>query len=148
MNKNIIKLLDDIEHIENQNEFKDFVYSSCTEQNIKTFNSWIIKELGNLTPDISCFVEFCKVADGFNANGVFMFSIDPDKYVNVYVRNMFWWEAVDSKEYLLLGNDSISSYAIEVSSGKACILDLSSGSFIKEVESIDKLIEAALTLAL
>jgi len=148
MNEAIIKLLDEIKTIENQNPYKDFSYSSCTEENIETFNEWTTRKLGGITPDLSAFIEFCKIADGFNANGVFFFSIDHDKYENVYMRNIYWWEAVDSKEYFLLGNDSISSYAIEVASGKACILDLSSGSFIKEVESIDKLIETALALAL
>lgn len=90
------------------------------------------------------------MADGFNSNGVFMFSINPDKdkYMNVYVKNEHWWEISEGKRYLLIGDDNISWYALELSSGKYCVLDLSSGDLIEEVDDFDKLLEIALSKSL
>ena len=150
MNNRIKDLLNEIKNKKNQNPFRKFDYSSCTDQDIEKFSYWLKEEFGDSAPDLSGFIEFCKVADGFNFNGVFMFSINPDKdkYMNVYVKNEHWWEISVGKRYLLIGDDNISWYALELSSGKYCVLDLSSGDLIEEVDEVDKLLEIALSKSL
>lgn len=150
MNNKIKDLLDEVKNKRNKNPFRKFDYSSCTEQDIKRLNNWLKEEFGDAAPSLSGFIEFCQIADGFNSNGVFMFSINPDKdkYVNVYAKNEHWWEVVPKREYLLIGSDDISWYALELSTGKYCILDLTCGDLVEEVDDVDKLLEIALSNAL
>ncbi|MCL2080002.1 MAG: YrhA family protein [Oscillospiraceae bacterium] len=150
MNNEIIDLLDKIKTKRNQNPFREFCYSSCTDQDIRKLCNWLKVRLGDSAPNLSGFIGFCQIADGFNSNGVFMFSINPDKdeFMNIYVKNEHWWEVMVEKKYLLIGNDDISWYALELSSGKYCILDLTCGDLVEEVDDFDTLLEIALSKAL
>jgi hypothetical protein len=51
-------------------------------------------------------------------------------------------------KYLLIGNDSISFYALDLSSGGYCILDSACGDLIEEVDGFEALLEKALSKAL
>lgn len=148
MNNKIKKLLDEVKEIENR--YEEFDYTPCTDRDIEKFNNWLKDEFGGLAPNLSGYIEFCQVADGFNSNGVFMFSInsDKDKFVNVYMKNKHWWEVKNEKKYLLIGDDNISWYALELSSGKYCVLDLSSGDLIEKADNVDELLEIALSKAI
>jgi hypothetical protein len=150
MNNKIKNLLDEIKNERNKNPYREFTYTPCTDKDIEKFNNWLKEEFGDSAPNLSGFIEFCQVADGFNSNGVFMFSINPDKdkYVNVYVKNEHWWEVTEEKRYLLIGDDDISWYALDLSSGKYCVLDLTSGDIMEEVDDVDELLEIALSEAL
>ena len=148
MNNKIKNLLDEVKRIESR--YGKFDYTSCTDQDIDKLDNWLKVKLGDLAPNLSDFIGFCKVADGFNANGVFIFSINPDKneFVNIYVKNEHWWEVMVENKYLLIGNDSISFYALDLSSGGYCILDSACGDLIEEVDDFEALLEIALSKAL
>jgi len=145
MNEKIKELLEKIK--ERENRYEKFEYTPCSERDIEKFNAWLKTEFGDSAPDLSEFIEFCKVADGLNSNGVFMFSLSQDKYVNVYVQNEHFWEAMNEKNYLLIGSDDISDYAVELSSGKFCVLDSTCGDCLEYYDGYDNLMEEALSIA-
>lgn len=148
MNNKIKKILDEVKEIENR--YEEFDYTPCTDRDIEKFNNWLKDEFGGLAPNLSGYIEFCQVADGFNSNGVFMFSISPDKdeFLNIYVKNEHWWETIAEQRYLLFGNDGISLYVLELPTGKYCVLDSACGDLIEEVEDFNTLLEIALSNAL
>jgi len=148
MNDKILLMLESIKTIENQNELKDFEYVPCSAEDIERFNNWLEKELGGPVSQLDGFLEFCKITDGFNSDGVFFYSLNPDKYTNIYRMNQEGnWEILENKDYLLLGNGSLDAFAYKPGTGEFVAVDqgcLCKDNEFKRYKTVDELIEAAL----
>ena len=83
------------------------------------------------------------IIDGFDFDSLSFYSINYDKENNLYESNEIYWENENLKEYLFIGEDSISWYCISFNTEKYYILDKPSGSVIDEFFQFDDLLMTA-----
>ena len=67
---------------------------------------------------------------------------------NIYESNEIYWENENLKQYLFLGEDSISWYGIAIESGEYYILDKPSGSVMNKCVTFEELFLIALNSVL
>ena len=119
--------------------------TGCTEQDIVHFSAWV-KEL---YPEASLlqYIDLMRIANGLNHNGLYVYNIKESDEDSIYYMNEVWQDIEDGK-YLFFGTNDISFFAMELSTGVFCILDLPSGSFEEAFASFDEMIDEALRIAL
>ena len=111
-------------------------------------------ELGITLPED--YVRILRMVNGIEYNGFILYGVDepllmgvPNQHVNGLVDcNKVWYENEWQKQYLFLGEGSISWYVYDLKTKKYCELDNPSGELSGEFddfeEMLDKMLEDAL----
>ncbi|MDR1450991.1 MAG: YrhA family protein [Helicobacteraceae bacterium] len=145
MNEKINDLLDKIEEIEK--EYGKNIYTQiekANESEIKFFNDWIVKYLEN---GFSEYIDFIKVINGLNFNGLYIYSLNKKINYNIYESNEIWREN-ELGQYIFFADDDISWYCFNRNNGKYYLLDKPSGDIMNEYKTFDEIIIRALKISL
>lgn len=126
----------------------------ATEQEIKCFFKEIKDKLRMDLPDE--YAKILKVVNGIEFNGFILYGIDryllteqPNQIINGLIENNeIWYENEWQKQYIFLGESSISWYVYELVECKYYELDKPSGSEIEVFNSLEVMIEEILNNAL
>lgn len=102
------------------------------------------------------YISMLKVVNGVEFNGFIIYGADeeflnnaPNQMVNgVIDNNKVWYENEWQKQYLFLGDSSISWYVYDVETKKYLVLDKPSGDEMKEYVSFDALLKKIFSDAL
>ena len=147
MNKIIIELLEKLE--KNEKKYGGSIFNDnekANDEEIEYFNNWFKKlfKKGFLE-----YIEFIKTINGFNNNGLYVYSINKKCDYSIYELNETWWDANDElMQYIFFGDSDISLYCKNVKKEKYYVLDKGSGSVMEEYEIFDEIMVEALKIAL
>jgi len=147
MNKTISELLEKLE--KNEEKYGGSIFNDnekANDEEIGYFNNWC-KEL--FKKGFLEYIEFIKIINGFNNNGLYIYSINKKCDYSIYESNETWWDANDElKEYIFWGDSDISLYCKNVKNENYYILDKGSGSAMEEYKTFDEIMIEALKIAL
>lgn len=107
------------------------------------FHNWCLRLWGRMPID-SAYVKILSQIDGFEMDGLLLYSLDRQKDENIYDNNEIWWEVDEDREYLYLGEDDLSWYCVQIATNKPCLLDKPSGTMISVYDSFEELLLEAL----
>lgn len=127
------------------------VNSGATEKEMQTFIDEIADKLNMVLPEQ--YTRVLKVMNGIEFNGVILYGIDermldslPTQHVNgLLENNKIWYENEWQKQYLFLGESSISWYVYDLADKKYFELDNPSGTEIEMFNCFEDLLEKLLS---
>lgn len=123
--------------------YGETVYSVSSAQEVENYRKWCLENCKGLSL-VGEYIEIIAKINCFDFNGLSFYSINKDNENNVYESNEIYWENENLKEYLFVGEDSISWYSIAIDSGKYYILDKPSGSIISKYNTFEDMLLFAL----
>ena len=85
------------------------------------------------------YKEFISRVNGFDFDALSFYSLDIEDENNLYESNLIYWESDSLKEYISLGEDSISWYCYSNKDNKFYILDKPSGSLIEKCTTFNNM---------
>lgn len=130
------------------------VNSGALEKEIKVLNEKVAAELDVILPDE--YIGVLEIINGIEYNGFMIYGIDegllaesPNQHINGLIElNKIWYENEQQKQYLFLGESSISWYVYDLLIKKYYELDNPSGQICDEFCSFELLVEKILRDAL
>lgn len=130
------------------------VNSGALEKEIKVLNEKVAAELDVILPDE--YIGVLEIINGIEYNGFMIYGIDeglleesPNQHINGLIElNKIWYENEQQKQYLFLGESSISWYVYDLLIKKYYELDNSLGQICDEFCSFELLVEKILRDAL
>lgn len=130
------------------------VNSGALEKEIKVLNEKVAAELDVILPDE--YIGVLEIINGIEYNGFMIYGIDeglleesPNQHINGLIElNKIWYENEQQKQYLFLGESSISWYVYDLLIKKYYELDNPSGQICDEFCSFELLVEKVLRDAL
>jgi hypothetical protein len=147
MNNEIKELLDKIN--EDEQKYGGNIYTQTAKTNdneVDYFKKWIRKYYKK---GFSEYIDFIKIINGLNNNGLFLYSLNPESEFNIYKNNETWWDEDDElKKYIFFGDDDISWYCLSRKDGKYYILDKPGGDVMDKYKTFDKIIIKSLKIVL
>lgn len=123
-------------------KYYETIYASVSKAEISNFKSWWANTCSNLILP-SEYLDIISMIDGFDFDGLSFYSISKGKN-NIYESNEIYWENENLREYLFIGESSVSWYGISFNTNKYYVLDKPSCSIINEFLEFDGLILEAL----
>ena len=127
--------------------YEETIYFDVANEKIENYCKWCSVNCNGLSLDDE-YIKIIAEIDGFDFNGLSFYSIDECKENNIYESNEIYWENENLKQYLFLGEDSISWYGIAIESGEYYILDKPSGSVMCKCVTFEELFLIALNSVL
>lgn len=140
INKFIEEKLNEIDGI--LKKYDETVYCSVCEQDIQNYSNWCLENCKGLILSDD-YLEIISKIDGFDYNGLSFYSLKEENDNNIFETNEIYWENENLREYLFIGEDSISWYCISINDNMFYILDKPSGSLINEYSDIEELLLTA-----
>ena len=146
-------VLDKLQKIENfYNKYEGSIYKHAKkikESDYIHFKEWVRKKCPLiLDSDLEDYLDFAKIADGMNFNGLFMYSIDVEHQYNIYNYNETWWEDPegDDEEYFFFGHENISWLCLNMEDKQFYILDLPSGYIMEHFSTFSEMMDSILNV--
>lgn len=90
------------------------------------------------------FDELYKLANGFEFNGLIIYSLDDKIKNNIYDMNNVWHENISLRLFIFFGDSDISWYCYDVKNEVFCELDKPSGTLMGTYKTFSDLISMAL----
>lgn len=137
-----------------EKEYGEDINCGISEEEAEAFIKAVKDELGIALPQD--YLKILRNINGIEYNGFILYGADesllkeaPGQYVNGLIDcNKVWYENEWQKQYLFLGEGSISWYVYDLKTKKYCELDNPSGELSEEFEDFeqmfDKMLEAVL----
>ena len=121
---------------------------------VQMFVKTVKDELGIALPEE--YLKILRTINGIEYNGFILYGVDepllneaPNQHINGLIDcNKVWYENEWQKQYLFLGEGSISWYVYDLKTKKYCELDNPSGECSKEFEDFEQMIDKMLEDAL
>lgn len=144
-----------LEKVENtMKKYHENRNAGIAETDITDFVASVKSELGCRVPEE--YLKILKVVNGLEFNGSILYGADeqfismtPNQAINGLVdNNMVLYENEWQKQYLFLGENSISWYVYDLQTKKYLELDNPSGNVEQEFDSCEEMIERLLNVAL
>lgn len=136
--KEKIDLIENIAH-----KYYETIYSTVSDEQLNFFKKWYLKNCNKeKLPDD--YLDTVSLINGFDFNGLSIYSIDVGDDNNIYDTNEIYWENTSLKKYLFIGEDSISWYCKSLVHEKYYVLDKPSGSIVNKFFNFNDLILVAL----
>ena len=146
------------EHLEEirqeEKRYGEDINCGISEEEAEAFIKAVKDDLGIALPED--YLKILRTINGIEFNGFILYGVDepllkeaPNQHVNGLIDcNKVWYENEWQKQYLFLGEGSISWYVYDLKAKKYCELDNPSGELSEEFEDfeqmIDKMLEGAL----
>jgi hypothetical protein len=126
----------------------------ATEKTLRTLSQKVEAEFFAQLP--ADYLEFLRLTDGLNWNGLFIYSCDKTpvvgeagEFMHPFVEtNLIWRDYAPHKDYLFYADSDISLYVYNLVKERYEILDRPSETLINTFGSFDELITEALKLSL
>lgn len=121
-----------------------------SEEAAEGFRQAVKDELGVAVPE--AYLEILRQINGLEYNGVILYGVDesllqeaPNQSVNGLIdSNQVWYENEWQKQYLFLGEGSISWYVYDLKTKKYCELDNPSGELSGEFNGFEEMLDKML----
>lgn len=123
--------------------YDETIYSIASTQDVEYYRQWCLDNCDGLALNDE-YMEIITLVDCFDFNGLSFYSMCKDNESNIYESNHIYWENENLRNYLFLGEDSISWYTIDINSRKYYILDKPNASLIREFETFQEFLLVAL----
>ena len=126
------------------NKFDKTILDPATDKQITQFLDWI----SNWNIDASEYVELLRIANGFNFDGLFVYSIMENDANGIYQSNEVWHEVEENQKYLFFADADISWYCFDLEKHVYCELDKPSGTLLGQYANFSEMIKSALDVIL
>lgn len=146
------------EHLEEirqeEKRYGEDINCGISEEEAGAFIKAVKDELGIALPEE--YLKILRIVNGIEFNGIILYGVDepllkeaPNQHVNGLIDcNKVWYENEWQKQYLFLGEGSISWYVYDLNTKRYCELDNPSGELSEEFDDLeqmlDKMVEDAL----
>lgn len=142
------------EIIQEEKKYGQEINNGISEDEVKLFVKEVEDELNITLPED--YIKVLKVVNGIEFNGIILYGVDepilkeiPKRHVNGLIDcNKVWYENEWQKQYLFLGEGSISWYVYDLKAKKYYELDNPSGEISEEFNNfegmLDKMLEDSL----
>lgn len=133
--------------IQEGKKYGEEINNGISEEEIELFIKNVEKELNLTLPDD--YIEILRAVNGIEFNGMILYGVDepilkeiPKQHVNGLIdSNKVWYENKWQKQYLFLGEDSISWYVYDLKTKKYYELDNPSGEISAEFEDFEQMVD-------
>jgi len=125
------------------NQYGETIFKNADKEDVLYFEKWWSTEMKNIGQPKE-YLDLIKEINNFDYDGLSFYSIDKKNDNNFYKNNEIYWENEYLREYIFLGEDSISWYCQSLVENHFLILDKPSGSIIEEFETLSEMIIKAL----
>ena len=122
--------------------YNESVLSKVDENHFKKFIDWTNDSVSHI-PEKD-FLELYEVANGFEFNGLIIYSLNESNDNNIYDLNEEWEDDEDLKNYIFFGDSDITWYCYDKVNKVFCELDKPSATLMESHECFSDLISAAL----
>lgn len=122
--------------------YQESILSQASKEQIEKFKKWITKYIKDII--FKDFEELYMTANGFEFNGLIIYSLDDTQNSNIYNSNNEWHEVEDLKRYIFFCDTDVSWYCYDTQSKFFCELDKPSGTLMETYKTFSGLISAAL----
>lgn len=137
-----------------EKEYGDDINCGISEEEAEAFIKVVKDELGIALPKE--YLKLLRTINGIEFNGFILYGVDepllkeaPNQHVNGLIDcNKVWYENEWQKQYLFLGEGSISWYVYDLKTKKYCELDNPSGEPGEEFEDFEQMMDKMLGDAL
>lgn len=137
-----------------EKEYGDDINCGISEEEAEAFIKVVKDELGIALPKE--YLKLLRTINGIEFNGFILYGVDepllkeaPNQHVNGLIDcNKVWYENEWQKQYLFLGEGSISWYVYDLKTKKYCELDNPSGEPGEEFENFEQMMDKMLGDAL
>lgn len=146
------------EHLEEirqeEKRYDEDINCGISEEEAKAFIKAVKDELAIALPEE--YLKILRTINGIEINGFILYGVDepllgeaPDQHVNGLIDcNKVWHENEWQKQYLFLGEGSISWYVYDLKTKKYCELDNPSGELSEEFDDLEQMFDKMLEDAL
>ena len=133
--------------IQEGKKYGEEINNGISEEEIELFIKNVEKELKLTLPED--YIEILRAVNGIEFNGMILYGVDepilkeaPKQRVNGLIdSNKAWYENEWQKQYLFLGEDSISWYVYDLKTKKYYELDNPSGEISAEFEDFEQMVD-------
>ena len=146
------------EHLEEirqeEKRYGEDINCGISEEEAGAFIKAVKDELGIALPEE--YLKILRIVNGIEFNGFILYGVDepllqeaPARSVNGLIDcNQVWYENEWQKQYLFLGEGSISWYVYDLKTKKYCELDNPSGELGEEFDNLEQMLDKMLEDAL
>ena len=146
------------EHLEEirqeEKRYGEDINCGISEEEAETFIKAVKDELGIALPEE--YLKILRIVNGIEYNVFILYGVDesllqeaPNRSVNVLIDcNQVWYENEWQKQYLFLGEGSISWYVYDLNTKRYCELDNPSGELSEEFDDLEQMLDKMLEDAL
>lgn len=133
--------------IQEEKKYGEEINNGISEEEIELFIKNVEKELNLTLPED--YIEILRAVNGIEFNGMILYGVDesilkeaPKQRVNGLIdSNKVWYENEWQKQYLFLGEDSISWYVYDLKTNKYYELDNPSGEISAEFDDFEQMVD-------
>lgn len=133
--------------IQEGKKYGEEINNGISEEEIELFIKNVEKELNLTLPDD--YIEILRAVNGIEFNGMILYGVDepilkeiPKQHVNGLIdSNKVWYENKWQKQYLFLGEGSISWYVYDLKTKKYYELDNPSGEISAEFDDFEQMVD-------
>ena len=130
------------------------INGGISEEEAQEFIKAVKDELGIVLPEE--YLKILRIVNGIEFNGFILYGVDepllkesPNQHINGLIDcNKVWYENEWQKQYLFLGEGSISWYVYDLKTKKYCELDNPSGELSEEFDDFERMLDKMLEDAL
>lgn len=122
--------------------YQESILSEASKNQLEKFKGWISEHIEDVI--LKDFEELYMTANGFEFNGLIIYSLDDKQKSNIYDLNNEWHDNADLKRFLFFGDSDISWYCYDIKDKIFCELDKPSGTLMGTYKNFSDLISTAL----
>lgn len=138
------------EIIQEEKRYGEDINCGISEEEAEAFIKAVKDELAIALPEE--YLKILRTINGIEFNGFILYGVDepllgeaPDQHVNGLIDcNKVWHENEWQKQYLFLGEGSISWYVYDLKTKKYCELDNPSGELSEEFDDLEQMFDKML----
>lgn len=132
--------------IQEEEKYGQKINSGISEEEVKLFIKEVKNELNITLPED--YIKILRVVNGIEFNGMILYGVDepllkevPNRHINGLINcNQVWYENEWQKQYLFLGEGSISWYVYDLKTKKYYELDNPSGEIDEEFNDFEQML--------
>ena len=136
--------------IQEEAKYSEELNSGISEEEAKLFIKEVQDEFNITLPED--YIKILKVVNGIEFNGFILYGVDepllqevPKRYVNGLIDcNKVWYENEWQKQYLFLGESSMSWYVFDLKTKQYCELDNPSGDVCEKFNNLEQMLDKML----
>lgn len=121
-------------------EYNESILKSATDEQIDIFNRWATDK--HIPTEE--YVQFAKLANGLDFNGLVVYSINEMDDNNIYNANEVWHENKNLTNYIFFADSDIAWLCYDCNQSSFCELDKPSGTLINTFSSFSEMMKSAL----
>lgn len=122
--------------------YQESILSEASKSQFEKFKGWVSEHMEDVI--FKDFEELYMTSNGFEFNGLIIYSLDDTQKCNIYDLNNEWRDNGELKRFLFFGDSDISWYCYDMKDEVFCELDKPSGTLMGTYKNFSDLISTAL----